>query len=96
MRAKRAAVMLALCALMASAALRPTPVYAASSAEIAGIATGAYLGVVLFGYAVAVHTTGFADLMPDVRRPDRVPRPNGLRVAPRCRQRSQAVTLLCW
>lgn len=97
MWAKQAAVILTLCALLtATTAVAPKATYAMDSGEIAGIAVGGYIAVVLFGAAMYQYSKGLVEVMPEVRRPEREMRPEEIRVGPRCAQRSPTVTLLCW
>jgi len=99
MGVKRMIAILAVLVLLAVGTVTPTPARADSTTDdfiYAGIALGAYIGLVVLFTSVVYGSPSDLALAPadlDVRRDG--PQP-AVRVAPHCRQTSTSVTLFCW
>ncbi len=98
MNLRRMIAILAVLAVLAVGTFTPSPARASTTDNFiyAGIALGAYVGVVLIATAVVYGSPGQLALTPadvDVRRD--VPEP-AVRVGQHCRQTSTSYTLLCW
>ena len=99
MNAKRTVAIIAVLTVLAIGTATPTAARATDVSDpwvLAGIATAAYVGLVVIGTMIVYGPPNRLALTPDdlgVRRDTQeVP----VRVGPRCRQTGTALTLVCW
>ena len=98
MDVRRMIAIIAVLAVLAFGTVTPSPARANTTDDFiyAGIALGAYVGLVVICTSIAYGTPSSLTLTPndiDVRRDAQEP---AVRLGPRCRQTSPTPTLLCW